>query len=118
MTWKLVQCVVKPKEVVSIYGKCHIQLSMDDISKMDAVPVNSGEEEDEGAPSAPISTEVEDSDAEDEPAPVATPAPATVKKVIKKAVPVPEPAPEQVEEEGDAEAAAVPKKKILKKKAT
>jgi hypothetical protein len=26
LTWKLVQCVVKPFEVVSIYGKCHIQL--------------------------------------------------------------------------------------------
>lgn len=27
LTWKLIQCVVKPKEVVSVYGKCHIQLS-------------------------------------------------------------------------------------------
>jgi len=121
LTWKIVQCVVKPKEVVSIYGKCHIQLSMDDISKMDSVPMNSGEEEDEGAPAAPISTEVEDSDAEDEPAvpsPVAA-TPAPVKKVIKKAA-VPEPVPESVEAEGEAEAEAVaaPKKKILKKKVT
>jgi hypothetical protein len=119
LTWKIVQCVVKPKEVVSIYGKCHIQLSMDDISKMDSVPMNSGEEEDEGAPAAPISTEVEDSDAEDEPASVAA-TPAPVKKVIKKAV-VPEPVPESVEAEteGEAEAvAAAPKKKILKKKVT
>jgi hypothetical protein len=113
LTWKLVQCVVKPKELVSVYGKCHIQLSMDDISKMDSVPVNAGEEEDEGALAAPISTEVEDSDAEDEP----TPTPAPVKKVIKKA---PSPAvPETVDEEVEAEAvAAAPKKKILKKKAT
>jgi hypothetical protein len=119
LTWKVVQCVVKPKEVVSIYGKCHIQLSMDDISKMDSVPMNSGEEEDEGAPAAPISTEVEDSDAEDEPASVPSPVaatPAPVKKVIKKAA-VPEPVPEV--DEGEAEAvAAAPKKKILKKKVT
>jgi hypothetical protein len=116
LTWKLVQCVVKPKEVVSVYGKCHIQLSMDDISKMDNVPAVAGgeEEEDEGASAAPISTEVDDSDAEDEPS--AAPVPAPVKKVIKKAAPAPVP-----EEEGDAEAAASasqPKKKILKKKAT
>ena len=115
LTWKLVQCVVKPKELVSVYGKCHIQLSVDDISKMDSVPVNAGEEEDEGALAAPISTEVEDSDAEDEP----TPTPAPVKKVIKKAAPVPEPVPETVDEEVEAEAvASAPKKKILKKKAT
>jgi len=114
LTWKLVQCVVKPKEIVSIYGKCHIQLSNDDISKMDSVPANACEEEDEGAPAAPISTEVDDSDAEDEPA---VPSPAPVKKVIKKAAPaVPEPVPEV--EDGDAEVAAAPKKKILKKKAT
>jgi len=117
LTWKLVQCVVKPKELVSVYGKCHIQLSMDDISKMDSVPANA-EDEEESAPAAPISTEVEDSDAEDEaPSVAATPAP--VKKVIKKAASpaVPEPVPESVDE-GEAEAVAAPKKKILKKKVT
>jgi hypothetical protein len=120
LTWKLVQCVVKPKELVSVYGKCHIQLSMDDISKMDSVPVNADEDEEESAPAAPISTEVEDSDAEDEPSSVPSPVaatPAPVKKVIKKAV-VPEPVPETVEVEGEAEAVAAPKKKILKKKVT
>ena len=30
LTWKLIQCVVKPYEVVSVYGKCHIQLSSED----------------------------------------------------------------------------------------
>jgi hypothetical protein len=30
LTWKLIQCVVKPYEVVSVYGKCHIQLSNED----------------------------------------------------------------------------------------
>jgi hypothetical protein len=121
LTWKLVQCVVKPKELVSVYGKCHIQLSMDDISKMDSVPVNADEDDEESAPAAPISTEVEDSDAEDE-APSSVPShvaatPAPVKKVIKKAA-VPEPVPETVEAEGEAEAVAAPKKKILKKKVT
>jgi hypothetical protein len=30
VTWKVIQCVVKPREVISVYGKCHIQLSDDD----------------------------------------------------------------------------------------
>lgn len=122
LTWKLVQCVVKPKEVVSVYGKCHIQLSMDDISKMDAVPATADEDEEESAPAAPISTEVEDSDAEDEVSSVPVVAtPAQVKKVIKKAASpaVPEPVPDSVDEgEAEVEAVAVPKKKILKKKVT
>lgn len=35
ITWKLIQCVVKPKEVVSIQGVCHIQLSEEDKDTMD-----------------------------------------------------------------------------------
>ena len=27
LTWKLIQCVVKPREIISVYGKCQIQLS-------------------------------------------------------------------------------------------
>lgn len=30
LTWKLIQCMVKPREVVSVYGKCQIQLSNED----------------------------------------------------------------------------------------
>ena len=117
LTWKLVQCVVKPQEVVSVYGRCHIQLSMDDITKMDSSAAIKDDEDDEEPVAAPVSTEVEDSDAEDEPAPVATPA-APVKKVIKKAAaPAPAPAPvAEAEPEEEAEAAAAPKKKVLKKK--
>jgi hypothetical protein len=35
VTWKLVQAVVKPKEVVSVFGKCHINLSEDDKEAID-----------------------------------------------------------------------------------
>jgi hypothetical protein len=120
LTWKLVQCVVKPKEVVSVYGKCHIQLSMDDIIKMDNVPaISGGDDEDEPVSvSVPLSTEVEDSDEEEgTPAPVAEP----VKKVIKKVVP-PLLVSEIIEESVNTEAevavavAVAPKKKVLKKK--
>lgn len=30
LTWKLVQCILKPKESFTIMGKCHIQLSAED----------------------------------------------------------------------------------------
>jgi len=85
---------VKPKEVVSVFGKCHINLSEDDKEAMN---------EDADTPvavTAPISTMVEDSDNEEEPpspapTPVPTPVPAPVvapvadpveKKVVKKII--------------------------------
>jgi hypothetical protein len=92
VTWKLVQAVVKPKEVVSVFGKCHINLSEDDkeaINEDADTPV---------AVTAPISTMVEDSDNEEEPpSPVVTQAPTPVvaptpvadpveKKVVKKII--------------------------------
>jgi len=91
VTWKLVQAVVKPKEVVSVFGKCHINLSEDDKEAMN-------EDADAPAPVAvPISTMVEDSDNEEEPpspvvtqAPAPTPAPVAAdpveKKVVKKII--------------------------------
>ena len=35
LTWKMIQCIVKPREVVSVYGKCHIQLSDEDRDTID-----------------------------------------------------------------------------------
>jgi hypothetical protein len=35
ITWKLVQCVVKPKEVASVFGTCHINLSEEDRSAIE-----------------------------------------------------------------------------------
>ena len=105
VTWKVNQCVVKPREVVSVFGKCHIQLSADEIKQMDT-PVQANEEDDEeGTPlpattSSVVDTTVEDSEEEEEEV-----APAPKKKVVKKAAPVEE------------EAAPAPKKKVVKKKA-
>jgi len=114
VTWKVNQCVVKPQEVISVYGRCHIQLSTDEINSMDKrVPlVSGGDDDDDEAEALPaskpvVSTTVADSDEEEEePAPVPAPAQEVKKKVIKKA-PEPEPEPEPV-----AEA----KKKVVKKK--
>jgi hypothetical protein len=116
-TWKLVQCVVKPKIQDSVYGKCHIQLSSDDIQTIETAPAPSEDVDEEDEPAAaPVSTEVEDSDAEEEaePEPVVE---APKKKVIKKAPPAPEPVAEvAVESDAATEVAEAPKKKVIKKK--
>lgn len=120
VTWKLSQCVVKPSEVMSVFGKCQIMLSNDElnvIEKQDIkdVPV----EHDDDSSVAPVkaavtSALVEDSD-DDEPeqAPVqetkVEPEAKPVKKVVKKAAAEPEPAA--------AEPVAEVKKKVVKKKA-
>ena len=127
LTWKLIQCVVKPREVISVYGKCHIQLSTDEVDKMDKPMVakeilEDAEEEVIAAVAAVTSTEVDDSDGEDDGEPetttvveevVVTPpvVPQPVKKVIKKVAPL------EVPVETVAEPAVeAPKKKIIKKK--
>jgi len=118
ITWKLNQCVVKPHEIQSVFGKCHIQLSTDEIQsiEMDAPPVADEEANDvEVVNAASSSTEVEDSDEEAEPEqkPVAVAAP--VKKIVKKA---PETSAHvQVEQESQEAEPAVVKKKVVKKKA-
>lgn len=130
LTWKLIQCVVKPREVVSVYGKCHVELSMEDMNKLDGPPVSSAVQESEesdmvDAVVAPTSTEVVDSDDDEpvtttpppvpEPEPVVTPAPAAAKKVVKKA-------PVAAKKDVEVDAAAptptpAPVKKMIKKAA-
>ena len=139
ITWKVNQIVVKPQEVQSVFGKCHIKLSSDEMQTIEtqeipAVAVNEEDFEDvvsvpASKPAAePVSTLVEDSDNEEETAP--TPAPAPVKKIIKKVVAAPVVVEAEVEAEPEvsepvAEVAAVElapaepavvKKKIIKKK--
>lgn len=116
ITWKLNQCVVKPQEVVSVFGKCQIQLSRDEIQNMDKeIAIAEDEDEDDGLPHQTSShvvaatTEVDDSD--DDAAQLEDPVveEKTVdppkKKIVKKVVSQPEPVPEEA-----------PKKKIVKKK--
>jgi hypothetical protein len=124
LTWKLIQCIVKPREVVSVYGKCQIKLSDEErttIEKQELKEDVDLESEPEPEPEtvfqkpAPVSTEVPDSDNEEEavapePVPVVEETKPVVKKVVKKA---PEPVPVEVAAEPAAEPA---KKKIIKKK--
>jgi hypothetical protein len=114
ITWKLNQCVVKPQEVVSVYGKCHIELSSDDLSSMNkpapTEAVDDDEEVVEPIVSSKTAVEVEDSDEEQEEEPEPVVAVAPVKKIIKKAA-------EPVVEAPVATEAEPVKKKVVKKKA-
>lgn len=113
ITWKVVQCVVKPQEVVSVFGRCHIKLTDDDLVRMDKPAASAvADDDDEEAIQAVVApaTEVADSDEEEDAVPEApVQTKPVVKKVIKKAV-VPEP-------ESEPEEAAKPVvKKVVKKK--
>jgi hypothetical protein len=123
ITWKLVQCVVKPQETQSVYGRCHIQLSSDElqtIEKQEIAPaaLDDDEELQESVQAkATTDTLVEDSDDEAESKEpvqdVEVEAEPVVKKVVKKVVSAPAPV------EQEAVAATEPaKKKVVKKKAT
>lgn len=116
LTWKLVQCVVKPRENMSIYGKCYVTLSDDDRAALEAAPAVAPEDEQEdGAYAAANEAKVEDAaapdtddeaEAEAEGAEAAAAIAIPVKKVVKRVAP-------PVEAEG---APAV--KKVVKKKVT
>lgn len=114
ISWKLIQCIVKPRENYTVFGKCQIPMSDDDQSKMEKQeistkePINEEEEEVFESTATEKTTEVEDSDEEEEeeveevqPEPV-----KPKKKVAKKVAPV-----EEAEEEP-----VKPKKKVTKKK--
>lgn len=134
LTWKLVQCVVKPREVISVYGKCQIQLSSEEKDLLDKQEIKEdvAEPDFEDLPAVKeqskhtIDTKVVDSDEEED-----TPVEKPVKKIIKKitpasveAVPVVEEnkandvsVPEEVvhEETPEVVEPVVTKKKIVKK---
>jgi len=109
VSWKLSQCVVKPSENTTIFGKCNVQLSLDDFNTIETQEVEEVNEDEvevfDTAEKVAQDTAASDSDEEDE-APAPAPAPAPKKKVVKKSVPV-----------ADEDAAPAPKKKVVKKKA-
>ena len=124
LTWKVIQCVVKPREVVSVYGQCRVMLSDEDRGAIASqnIPHNDNDDveetvftkteqhdvtaddsdEDEGATIPDI---VADESATQEAAIVEEEAPAPKKKMIKKKVAEP-----------SEDAAPAPKKKVVKKK--
>lgn len=122
LTWKVIQCVVKPREVVSVYGQCRVMLSDEDRGAIASqnIPDNDNDDVEDTVFTRTEQHDVsaEDSDEEESTMPdivadesatqeaaVEEEAPAPKKKVMKKKV------AEPVEEEAPA-----PKKKVVKKK--
>lgn len=111
VTWKLVQAVVKPPQVVSIFGKCHIDLSEDDVANINK-QVDNVLDDDESDQSAlvkeskkEVETTVVDSDEEKE-----LLAPPTTPVVAEEIVTPPVAAPSN-----DSEVPVVKKKRVVKK---
>lgn len=102
LTWKLIQCIVKPKEVVSVYGKCHIQLSVEDRDAMDKQQVDDGDDVEQfSAPPPPALS----SSKTHAPA-IAQVVPPVAAPVAAQVAAVPEPSKTQVEDSDDESAPA------------
>jgi len=110
LTWKLVQAVVKPKEVVTVFGKCHISLSDED-----KVAIETSRADDDAEEEAPVVSTTQVADSDDEAAPVVKK--AKVEPKVETPVPKAEPEPVKVGGSTPAPAASdeAPKKKIIKK---
>jgi hypothetical protein len=117
VTWKVIQCVVKPREVVSVYGQCRVMLTEDERGAIATQNIN----DDDTDVSETVftrseivshSVEAEDSDDDDEMPDIVAEAveepaaPVMKKKIVKK----------KVAEEAVSEDAPVVKKKMVKKK--
>lgn len=114
LTWKMFQCIVKPREVVSAYGKCHVTLSAEEKQTMEKQVIldDVTAEELVEKEMLPPPTQVEDSDAEDDiPAPMIAP--------VTTATPAPTAAPTTVftAATATAEDPNAAKKKVVRKKA-
>jgi len=99
LSWKLVQCVVKPRVIQSVYGTCHIKLSDEDRNILNTQVIQEDMDDTEVLQSSivktktePISTVVDDSDDEETTSLPPLPPSSTVaseqpaKKVIKKTI--------------------------------
>ena len=117
LTWKAIQCVVKPREVVSVYGQGRVKLSEEDRGAIASQNIQDADDEDV-VQSSQVTHDVtaEDSDEEGDDLDITAtqqdhddlpeePVPAPKKKVVKKK--------KEVEE---TEEAPAPKKKVVRKK--
>lgn len=141
LSWKLVQAIVKPRETQTVFGKCHVMLSSDEMKTLDDSPATAQEDGVDGdndeevtqvkksvqkpKPATVISTTVEDSDEETDVCDA--PPPPALKREESYVPQVAESEPESQtsasveaeQEPAPVAAAAVPKvvKKVVKKKA-
>ena len=88
LTWKMTQCIVKPRDNVTISGSCHIQLSEEDSEAIDnqELPEDAAAELSQTEKNDDVNVEDSDNEAEAEPEPEPEPVKKkVVKKVVKKA---------------------------------
>lgn len=121
VTWKVVQIVVKPREVVSVYGQCRVMLTDEERGEMDKQKIQDSEDVTETVftkSTTQHDVNAEDSDEEEgqiadivsqETVEVEEVTPPPKKKVVKKKVVA-------ATEEETEEATPPPKKKVVKKK--
>jgi hypothetical protein len=115
LTWKLVQAVVKPKEVVTVFGKCHISLSDED-----KVAIETSHADDDAEEEVPVVSTTQVADSDDE---AAAAAPVVKKAKVEPKVEPVKAEPEPVKVGGSTPSPApapsasdeAPKKKIIKK---
>ncbi len=109
ITWKVIQCVVKPREIISVFGKCHIQLSDDDRGAIEKQTIKDDDEvEDETSnvhSEQQHNVSAEDSDNEEE----------VVQEVVVPEEVVPEEVVQEVVVQEEVVPEVVVKKKIIKK---
>ena len=128
LSWKLIQCVVKPRVIQSVYGTCHIKLSNEDRNLLESQVITEEDNEDvvpvDTKPKrkiiSTINTQVEDSDDETE---VVIKAEPVIASPEPEKIPLPEPVPVLEttpiiadEVQTKAPVAPLPVKKIIKKK--
>lgn len=138
LSWKLIQCVVKPRVIQSVYGCCHVKLSDEDRNILNTQVIQEDTETSEHMQTLTpetvqeqISTIVDDSDDEGDVSFTPPPPPsnivppsAPVKKVFKKQVTTSEPVLEPSStlpvppetEPTEVVQPPVPVKKVIKKK--
>ena len=128
LSWKLVQCVVKPRVIQSVYGTCHIKLSNEDRNILDSQVITEEDNEETFVDTKPkskiaaiINTQVDNSDDEAEVIVRKTestpPVVASVPEPEQITVPETEPIVEEVQiQKPIAPAVPLPVKKIIKKK--
>ena len=122
LTWRMKQIVVKPREVVSIFGKCHVNLSNKDKETMESAPMVSEESENNKNNLQVVdSDDDEEEEDEEEDSPVVEekapePEPVKKKRTVKKAV-VKEDEDNTTPPPVDIEV-QVPKKKTVRKKSS
>jgi hypothetical protein len=113
ITWKLTQCVVKPTEVISVLGRCHIQLTDEDLSSAQVAQSDDEASNNDTVAIAADTPVVDDSEEEEEheeeeEQEEEESEPVVVKPVVKRK--------KKVEPETETETEPQPKKKVVRKK--